>query len=345
MPYGYVTSDHRRAKNGYRSCLASKAVPFQQNSFGGEGAPFVYLNASFVIGIASYRGSVVSKKMFIWSSLIGAGLFLGSTSRLSATETSEGQFSQFRRIEQPFGLKVLVTTGGLALIGAELWWFLIGKTQAQQAQTNQGVQEVAITVDGGYNPDRVVVQAGQPVRLNFFRKDPSSCLEQVLVPDFHKAADLQLNQTTPVEFTPQEPGTYTFHCGMNMFRGAIEVQSAAARSTSPQPDNRSHYPSEKSTEKTLIAQIHQGIQEMDIEVDRGYEPERIVVKAGLPVRLNFVRQDANSCLGKLLLPDFDIALDLPLHQVTSAEFTPKQPGEYEFTCGMKMFRGVVEVHA
>ena len=54
-----------------------------------------------------------------------------------------------------------------------------------------------------YLPDRIVVSAGQPVRLNFFRKDPSSCLEKVLFPDFHKAANLRLNQTTSVEFTPE----------------------------------------------------------------------------------------------------------------------------------------------
>jgi plastocyanin domain-containing protein len=36
----------------------------------------------------------------------------------------------------------------------------------------------------------------------------------------------QLNQVTPVEFTPQKPGQYTFACGMNMFRGVVEVKTA-----------------------------------------------------------------------------------------------------------------------
>jgi plastocyanin domain-containing protein len=35
------------------------------------------------------------------------------------------QSSQFRQIEQPLGLKVGVAIAGLALIGLELWWFLI----------------------------------------------------------------------------------------------------------------------------------------------------------------------------------------------------------------------------
>lgn len=135
------------------------------------------------------------------------------------------QTSQFRRIEQPLGLKVGVTLGGLALIGLELWWFLLSQPKSQQAAAHQGVQEMTITVDGGYEPSRIIVKAGQAVRLNFLRRDPSSCLERVLLPDFHIAENLTLNQTTSVEFTPEKPGQYAFTCGMNMFRGVVEVQS------------------------------------------------------------------------------------------------------------------------
>lgn len=112
-------------------------------------------------------------------------------------------------------------------MGLELWWFLFSKNQSQKAAAKQGVQELTITVDGGYEPSRVVVSAGQPVRLNFFRKDPSSCLQTVLLPDFHIARDLNLNQVTAIEFTPEKPGQYPFTCGMNMFRGVIEVEAVA----------------------------------------------------------------------------------------------------------------------
>ena len=69
------------------------------------------------------------------------------------------------------------------------------------------------------------VNAGEPVRLNFLRRDPSSCLEKVLLPDFHIAQELELNQVTPIEFTPEKPGKYPFTCGMNMFRGVVEVET------------------------------------------------------------------------------------------------------------------------
>jgi len=89
------------------------------------------------------------------------------------------------------------------------------------------VQELNIIVDGGYEPSRVVVQVGLPVQLNFLRRDSSSCLEKVLLPDFHIAQDLELNQVTPIEFTPEKAGEYLFTCGMNMFRGVVEVQGAS----------------------------------------------------------------------------------------------------------------------
>lgn len=162
----------------------------------------------------------------IWSSITTLGLLLAIPSGIQAAEMPmhNPSTTQFRRIEQPLPLRLAVTLGGLGLIGLELWWFLLSKTPAQQAIAHQGIQEITIKVDGGYNPNRLIVKLGQPVRLNFFRQDPNSCLEQVLFPDFQIATDLALNQVTPVEFTPQKTGEYSFTCGMNMFRGVVEVR-------------------------------------------------------------------------------------------------------------------------
>ncbi|MBW4490098.1 MAG: cupredoxin domain-containing protein [Trichocoleus desertorum ATA4-8-CV12] len=152
----------------------------------------------------------------------------GGIAQVPHAETQHSATSptaQFRRIAQPLWLKGAVTVGGLSLVGLELWWFLLSKPKARQAAIQAGVQEVTVTVDGGYEPSQIVVQVGQPVRLNFDRKDPSSCLEEVRLPDFHIAQALPLNRTTAIEFTPNKPGRYEFTCGMNMFRGVIEVHS------------------------------------------------------------------------------------------------------------------------
>lgn len=123
-------------------------------------------------------------------------------------------------------VKGAVTATGLALIGLEVWWFVLSKPKSQKASSHNGIQEVTIIVDGGYEPAQVVVNAGRPVRLNFLRRDRTSCLETVLFPDFHIAQHLELNQVTPIEFLPQKPGQYTFTCGMNMFRGVVQVKAA-----------------------------------------------------------------------------------------------------------------------
>jgi len=146
------------------------------------------------------------------------------------TQSPSTQSTQFRRIEQPLGNKVAVTLGGLGLIGLELWWFLLSKPKSKKVEAREGIQEITITVDGGYDPSRIVVQAGQRVRLNFLRRDPSSCLEEVRFPDFHIAQELPLNQVTAIEFTPTKPGIYGFACGMNMFRGVVEVLAPSSSS-------------------------------------------------------------------------------------------------------------------
>jgi len=109
------------------------------------------------------------------------------------------------------------------LIGLELWWFLFSEKTAKKAEEKDDTQEVTITVDGGYDPTDIMVSAGKPVRLNFLRRDPSSCLEQVLIPDFNRSVNLALNQITSIEFTPKTPGEYEFTCGMKMYRGKIIV--------------------------------------------------------------------------------------------------------------------------
>ncbi len=160
---------------------------------------------------------------WLLGALLSTGMLFG-TAHTARAQISGSDTNEFRRIEQPLGLKMGVAAAGAGLIGLELWWFLLSKTKAQTAQTADGIQSIDVTVDGGYSPDQIVVQVGQPVRLNFLRKDPSSCLEQIILPDFNKAVDLPLNQEATIEVVPPKAGNYTFHCGMNMFRGTLTAK-------------------------------------------------------------------------------------------------------------------------
>ena len=66
----------------------------------------------------------------IWGTLTGLGIFIFTASAGQAVpmpEEHSHSTTQFRRIEQPLGLKAIVTLGGLGLIGLELWWFLFSQ--------------------------------------------------------------------------------------------------------------------------------------------------------------------------------------------------------------------------
>ncbi|HEX2203269.1 MAG TPA: cupredoxin domain-containing protein [Longimicrobium sp.] len=122
--------------------------------------------------------------------------------------------------------EILVVVGGVALIGAVLWYFFGEREAVAATEAAGGVQEVKITVKGGYSPDVVVVRQGRPVRLDFYRDETASCSEQVVFGDFGIARDLPAYRTTPVEFTPDRAGEFTWTCGMNMLRGKLVVQPA-----------------------------------------------------------------------------------------------------------------------
>ena len=73
-------------------------------------------------------------KKKILASLAGIAFFLAIASPKAIAQkheempVSKEENVQFRRIEQPLGLKVAVTLGGIGLIGLELWWFIFTKS-------------------------------------------------------------------------------------------------------------------------------------------------------------------------------------------------------------------------
>ena len=78
---------------------------------------------------------------------------------------------------------------------------------------------------------------------------------------------------------------------------------------------------------------------MKVVVKGGYDPDVIVVKKGIPVRLNFYRDETDDCSDTVVFGDFNIRQPLPAFKTTPIEFTPEKEGEYVFTCGMGMLRG------
>src|SRR3989344_6408359 len=115
--------------------------------------------------------------------------------------------------------KAIVTILGILGI-VFIYWYFFGKREKKVAAGTA----IDILVEGGYSPEVISVVRGRTTRLNFFRKDPSSCLEEVVLPDFKIRKTLPLNQKVVIEITPQKSGQYSISCGMNMYHGKIIVE-------------------------------------------------------------------------------------------------------------------------
>jgi P-type Cu+ transporter len=134
------------------------------------------------------------------------------------------------------GPEIFVTAGGVALIGALAYFFFGPKRPAARAELRGGVQEVQITVKGGYSPSLIRVQEGVPLRLVFDRQERGECTSEVVLPDFRIRRSLPAFARTTIDLTPERRGEFGFACGMNMVHGTLLVQPAegnGARNEAP----------------------------------------------------------------------------------------------------------------
>ena len=114
-------------------------------------------------------------------------------------------------------LIAVISLGGIVFT----YWFFLMKPEEKTIEVNTST--IDIFVEGGYSPNRISIPKGKRTTLNFFRKDPSSCLEEVVLPDFKIRKYLPLNQKVKVTLIPQKTGAFDYTCGMNMFHGKIIV--------------------------------------------------------------------------------------------------------------------------
>lgn len=115
--------------------------------------------------------------------------------------------------------KLIVIISGIIGIIFTYWFFLLKKEKTVEVK-----DEIDIVVEGGYNPETISIPKGKTAKINFFRKDPSSCLEEVVLSDFKIRKFLPLNEKVTVEIKSQKSGEFRFSCGMNMFHGKIIVK-------------------------------------------------------------------------------------------------------------------------
>lgn len=122
--------------------------------------------------------------------------------------------------------KIIVIVASLVGIIFTYWFFLMRKEEVVLVQgdvDSTGSLQVDIIVEGGYNPDIIQIPKNKTTKITFLRKDPSACLEEVVLSDFKIRKFLPLNKKITIEITPKEEGEFRFSCGMNMFHGKVKV--------------------------------------------------------------------------------------------------------------------------
>ncbi len=115
--------------------------------------------------------------------------------------------------------KILVSVFGILGIVFTYWFFLMKKEKVVAITSDS----VDIIVSGGYQPEVISVPKGKTTKINFLRKDPSSCLEEVVLSDFKIRKYLPIGEKASILIKPEKAGIYNFVCGMNMFHGKIIV--------------------------------------------------------------------------------------------------------------------------
>lgn len=77
--------------------------------------------------------------------------------------------------------------------------------------------------------------------------------------------------------------------------------------------------------------------------EKGFEPPRVTLRAGVPARLTFVRTTDATCATEVAIPSLNIQRALPLNEPVTIDITPAKPGEISFACGMNMLSGTLVV--
>ncbi|MFI9025167.1 heavy metal translocating P-type ATPase [Streptomyces sp. NPDC053560] len=91
------------------------------------------------------------------------------------------------------------------------------------------------------------------------------------------------------------------------------------------------------------ALVEGGVQRVAVTVRGGYRPDVIRVRQGMPVELEFDRQESGECTSRVVFPDLRVSAGLPAYERTTVRLNPDTAGSYGFACGMNMIHGTLLV--
>lgn len=84
-------------------------------------------------------------------------------------------------------------------------------------------------------------------------------------------------------------------------------------------------------------------QVIEIVVSDGYHPAQIEARAGVPIRLVFLRRDDHACTDRVVFSEPRLERRLAPYATTIIDLPPVVGREIRFTCGMGQYRGRIEL--
>jgi Cupredoxin-like domain len=86
-----------------------------------------------------------------------------------------------------------------------------------------------------------------------------------------------------------------------------------------------------------------GHQVVDVTVHGGYHPDRIVARAGRPLRLVFRRVEDDACSERVVFSSPRLDRRLAAIATTTIDLPAQPAGHVRFTCGMGRYRGRIDL--
>ena len=78
--------------------------------------------------------------------------------------------------------RLLVFIIGILVIIITIWYFFGPKRKQEAVLSAQGMQEINVTVKGGFNPAIIKLSENIPTKIHFNRQEASDCSARVIFP-------------------------------------------------------------------------------------------------------------------------------------------------------------------
>lgn len=84
------------------------------------------------------------------------------------------------------------------------------------------IVEISVT-ENGFEPELTQIKGDAPVILKVTRKTKDTCATEIVIKDSKVKEDLPLNKVVTIDLGKLKKGDHEFACGMDMFKGKIQV--------------------------------------------------------------------------------------------------------------------------